>query len=241
VVGDFNMIYQARDKSNPNLNRRLMGSFRHTLNICELFELNLQNHKFTWSNERENPTLVRLDRVFCNKEWDLLLSNFHLLALSSSLSDHCPLLLCQQDMPRCRDSFRFENFWPRIPGFREVVLQAWQKEVPGISPLNKLHYRLRNTSNELKEWSRSLFGKARLELHMANEVIHQLDIAQERRPLSAKERVLRCDLKTRVLVAIERSRRRQASRLVWLREGDACTRFFHLRANKKRGRTSYLT
>jgi hypothetical protein len=67
---------------------------RHTLNSCELFEFNLQNRKFTWSNERENPTLVRLDRVFYNKEWDLLLSNYNLLAVSSSLSYHCPLLLC---------------------------------------------------------------------------------------------------------------------------------------------------
>jgi hypothetical protein len=71
-----------------------MGSFRHTLDSCELFEFNLQNQKFTWSNERVGPTLMRLDRVFCNNEWDLLLSNFNLLALSSPLSDHCPLVLC---------------------------------------------------------------------------------------------------------------------------------------------------
>jgi hypothetical protein len=140
VLGDFNMIYRVSDKNNLNLNRRLMGTFRNTLNICELFEFNLQNRKFTWSTERENLTLVRLDRVFCNKEWDLLLSNFSLLALSSSLSDHCPLILCQQIRPRNRDRFHFENFWPRIPGFSEVVQQAWEKEVPGISPLNKLHY-----------------------------------------------------------------------------------------------------
>jgi hypothetical protein len=129
VLGDFNMIYQASDKNNLNLNPRLMGTFRKTLNECELFEFNLQNHKFTWSNERENPTLVRLDRVFCNKEWDLLLSNFSLLALSSSLSDHCPLILYQQLRPRNRERFCFENFWPRIPGFTEVVQQAWKNEV----------------------------------------------------------------------------------------------------------------
>jgi hypothetical protein len=27
VLGDFNMILQAADKSNDNLNRRLMGAF----------------------------------------------------------------------------------------------------------------------------------------------------------------------------------------------------------------------
>jgi hypothetical protein len=32
VVDDFNLIYKASDKNNLNLNRRLMGSFRHALN-----------------------------------------------------------------------------------------------------------------------------------------------------------------------------------------------------------------
>jgi hypothetical protein len=33
------------------------------------------------------------------------------------------------------------------------------------------------------------------------------------------------------LAAIERSWHREASRITWLKEGDACTRFFHLKAN----------
>jgi hypothetical protein len=70
------MIYQASDKNNLNLNRRLMGTFKNTLNNCELFEFNFQNRKFTWSNERENPSLVRLDKVFCNKEYDFAAIQF---------------------------------------------------------------------------------------------------------------------------------------------------------------------
>jgi hypothetical protein len=56
-----------------------------------------------------------------------------------------------------------------------------------------------------------------------------------------EELTLRRDLKNRVLgvAAIERSRRRQASRLIWLKEDDACTRFFHLRANG-RARKKYI-
>lgn len=67
VLGDFNLIYRARDKSNQNLNLRRMRQFRAALNFCELKEIHLQNRKFTWSNERRRPTLVRLDRVFCNE------------------------------------------------------------------------------------------------------------------------------------------------------------------------------
>lgn len=71
---------------------------------------------------------------------------------------------------------------------------------------------------------------------MALEVIHRLDIAQESRPLTDAELLLRKGLKHRVLgyVVVERSRKRQASRITNLKEGDANTRFFHLKANARR-------
>jgi predicted transcriptional regulator len=58
-------------------------------------------------------------------------------------------------------------------------------------------------------------------------------MAQENRLLSNEERELRSRLKKRVigLAALERSRKRQASRITTLKEGDADTRFFHLRVN----------
>lgn len=54
---------------------------------------------------------------------------------------------------------------------------------------------------------------------MANEIIMRLDIAQEGRQLSDDEDTLRAKLKLRVLglAVLERSRRRQASRFIWLK------------------------
>jgi exonuclease III len=83
LLGDFNLIYEDWDKNNSNLNWQLMG-------------------RYTWSNERQSPTLVKLDMVFCNKEWELAHTDFTLQALSSSLPDHCPIYLCQQITPRGR-------------------------------------------------------------------------------------------------------------------------------------------
>jgi len=66
-LGDFNLIYEAQDKNNNNINRAHMRRFRQALDASELMEIKLQNRKYTWSNGRRNPTLVKLDRVFCNR------------------------------------------------------------------------------------------------------------------------------------------------------------------------------
>lgn len=65
-MGDFNLIYKMINKNNSNLNRRLMSLFRDALSECELKEIHLPNRKFTWSNEQQSPTLIKLDRIFRN-------------------------------------------------------------------------------------------------------------------------------------------------------------------------------
>uniref|UniRef100_A0A452YRW0 Endonuclease/exonuclease/phosphatase domain-containing protein n=9 Tax=Aegilops tauschii subsp. strangulata TaxID=200361 RepID=A0A452YRW0_AEGTS len=97
--GDFNQIYRARDKNKRNINRSRINWFRAALQSCELKEIHLQNRRFAWSNERVNPTLCKLDS-FCNVEWDTTSDTHVLHALSSSLSDHCRLLLADDKGPR---------------------------------------------------------------------------------------------------------------------------------------------
>jgi exonuclease III len=130
VLGDFNIIYKASDKNNANLNRKQMRIFKETLNACELKEVALQNRQYTWSNEQDNPTLVKLDPFFCNASWDTTFKRHLLHALSTLLSDHCPLMLTGQgEAPRSR-TFRFENFWIQLPGFHEAVQEAWTAPQP---------------------------------------------------------------------------------------------------------------
>jgi hypothetical protein len=62
------------DKNNTNVNRAMMGHFTRFLNDLELREVELLGRKFTWPNEREAPTLVRLDRVFTTMDWEGLVS-----------------------------------------------------------------------------------------------------------------------------------------------------------------------
>jgi hypothetical protein len=63
-----------------------------------------------------------------------------------------------------------------------------------------------------------------------------LDIAQENHSLSTNEAFLRTRLKHKVIAlsVIEGARRKQCSRIANIKEGDANTKFFHLRVNARR-------
>ena len=121
VAGDFNLIVDAADKKNGNLNRRMMAKFRRVLAELDLKELYLNGRRYTWSNERERATLERLDRVFTSVDWEVEFPASFLSALSSSISDHCPLLLNLAAQLRLGRRFRFETFWPNAEGFQDVV------------------------------------------------------------------------------------------------------------------------
>jgi hypothetical protein len=121
VAGDFNLIVEARDKNNAWLNRRLMAMFRRFLNDLELRESNLLGWLYTWSNEREAPMMAKLDRWFELVEWDDLHPDASLSALSSSLSDHCPILMSMAISLPLKWHFWFESFWLKLDGFHEMV------------------------------------------------------------------------------------------------------------------------
>lgn len=57
--------------------------------------------------------------------------NFALHALSTGVSDHCPILLSRQSVEPRKATFRFKNHWMHVEGFKEVAQQAWSKQQVG--------------------------------------------------------------------------------------------------------------
>jgi hypothetical protein len=164
VNGDFNLVVDPSEKSNGRVNRRLMSKFRHTINSLALQDMPLQGRRFTWSNEQREPIMARLDRVLFNPFWEDVYPISDLTALSTNISDHCPLLLtCSSSRPRSF-RFRFENFWPKLPGYSETVQAAWSSVSNFADPLRLLEEKLKATAKELRSWGQrkqSRFGAAR--------------------------------------------------------------------------------
>ncbi|XP_073362337.1 uncharacterized protein [Aegilops tauschii subsp. strangulata] len=158
------------------------------------------------------------------------------MAAATACSDHCPLILatCNASIRRAR--FRFESLWPKFLHFHTTVERAWNGPVQQRCGFAHLQIKLSRVAHDLKIWSRSLFSDVKTQFHIAREVILRLDVAQETRTLSEAEYKQRKLLKIGLvgLAAIERARRRQASRVLWLRAGDASTKFFHAKCCSKR-------
>ena len=239
IAGDFNLIVEARDKNNANINRRSMGMFRRFINELELKEATLLGRRYTWSNAREQPTLVKLDRWFCSVEWDDMHPDASLSAVSSAMSDHCPILMTTAVRYVAKKRFRFERFWIKCEGFLDAVKSSWDSEGAPADPLKKLDFKLRRLARALKRWSQKFVGNIRDQILMANEVILRLEVAQESRQLGVAELGLLRRLKQRLLglASLERTIARQRARVQGLRDGDATTQFFRIHSSKRRSKT----
>jgi hypothetical protein len=218
-----------------------MGAFREVVRDLQLKELNLRGRKFTWTNDR---TQTRIDRAFFSAGWDIMFPNVFLQALSSSVSDHCSLLIAGSSTVVKFRGFRFEAFWPRLPGYQEVVQGAWSRSVQVFNPYLRLHIKLQRTGKALRSWARAIIGNNKVLLHAARMLIGILDVVQDFRVLSPEEILLKRDLKARLLglTAVEKLRAKQRSRLSSIRAAEANEKLFYLQANGRRRKNniSYL-
>jgi hypothetical protein len=132
--------------------------------------------------------------------------------------------------------FRCEAHWLLQEEFLPVVTEAWEKPVRSADAIRVLHIKLSRTAEALRKWNKRQVKWAKMVSSIADEVIFSLDVAQEDRVLTEQERQLRTLLKSKLLgfAAIDRIKWRQCSRITWIREGDANTKLFHLRANGRR-------
>lgn len=236
VAGDYNLIYKDEDKNNSNLNRAMMGRFRHLIDDLALKEIPLHGRKYTWSNQQDSPTLVKLDRVLCSVDWEDLFPNCLLQSMASEDSDHCPLLLGLHDNKTGKRRFHFESFWPKLEGFQDAVALTWNSVPTGPCPFSTLDNKLKAVTRSLQSWSDKTIGHVNSQLALAREVLHQLEIANDSRTLSVGEIWFKNNLKKHslALASLKRTIARLRSRIGWLREGDANTQLFHIHARHRK-------
>lgn len=118
-----------------------MKGFRNAINVCGFQDMGYEGPNFTWCNRRSEGERIRLrlDRVLATIDWMELYHNSKVYHIVDSTSNHCALLLTDQQAPPNHGKRQFHF---------EAALQSSNGLVEG----------LKDCASRLARWKRSDLG-----------------------------------------------------------------------------------
>lgn len=239
--GDFNVTMRNEERNNPTSDWRGTLTFARLVSELELLNITLQGRKFTWSNEREDPSMAKLDRFLISEEWNNKFPNSQQQSLANTSSDHCPILYTAQTQFQKTNLFRFENCWLQFPELDEVVAKLWEQEGEANTP-TQLNHKLQALQKEIKIWAAARVGSIKAQIKVCREFIGWLDKAKETRSVTLLEKFIACQIKKRYtdLSILEEDIWKQRAKLRWELKGDKNTRYFHTVASTSKRKNTIM-
>jgi hypothetical protein len=192
---------------------------------------------FTWSNNQENPTLEKLDRILINHDWENIFPLSSARKIPRVMSDHNPIILDTKESVEVRSrEFRFEKSWLLQPDFQLRVDKAWKVPVRGSDSISVVQEKLRNVKNSLKGWGANVRGESlKIKRDLLSE-LEKLENLEEDNVLPGPLFTRKGEIQFKLMKIYEEEElywfRRSSEK--WLLEGDNNTAYFHRVANGRR-------
>ena len=231
VLGDFNVVRRPTDRQGGD---QSWPSYLDDLNNCcrdsSLEDLRYSGCHLTWNKGTgDNALMKKLDRALTNHVWLTEFTESEALFLNKGASDHSPIVVDTGVMLHTRKPpFHFFNFWAEHDSFEDLVCNAWAEQIWG-SPQYSLCKKLKRLKGSLKAFNRECFSNIHSRSSLARENLSRIQKSLQSFPgnhnLLLQERHALQDLIK--YSAAEESLTRQKSRMLWIREGDQNTNFFH--------------
>jgi hypothetical protein len=116
-----------------------MNLFKDCLDECGLMDLGYTGPLFTWSNQQDDDSLVRvqLDRAVANGDFSTVFDDCLVENIITTTSDHFAVLVRLQKFGEATDrmpvqsGFRYEAAWLRAPDYHQTMEQAWTEAHSG--------------------------------------------------------------------------------------------------------------
>ncbi|KAK9021622.1 hypothetical protein V6N11_011602 [Hibiscus sabdariffa] len=154
VGGDFNTFLNPEEKLGLSLNSFSMNVFKEFVGNMQGIDLPLCGGAFTWCNNRDPPTFVRLDRFIVTADVLLKFPNICQVLLPRAISDHNAILLHYTPVNWGLKPFKIFNYWVHKAGFDDLMASVFSNHNSngshkGIGAL------LRDSKKAIKAWRES--------------------------------------------------------------------------------------
>lgn len=126
IGGDFNEVLKIGERKVSTVLTKGMKCFKSFVIKAELLDLPIEGKTFTWTNMLKDEKWSRLDRfLFCN-DW-LEKWKCSQWSLQKRLSDHCPILLSDEEKDWGPKLFKVFDVWLDKRNFKDLVQSSWQR------------------------------------------------------------------------------------------------------------------
>nr|GEY36376.1 RNA-directed DNA polymerase, eukaryota [Tanacetum cinerariifolium] len=185
--------------------------------------------------------MSKLDRFLVSINLFNTCPNISAITLERYLSDHRPILLCEQHFDYGPISFKFYHYWMELEGFRNVVEVACKdRPCDDSNAISCFMGKLKFLKNKIREWNKQYMASRK---HVKDKYLADLEevegiidsgggndeIAMKRAMIVQELQ----DIDKRNSLELA-----QKAKLKWAIEGDENNSFFHGMLNKKRNSLS---
>ena len=162
IGGDFNILRFANERNKPHGLNRFSSLPNSLIDLYELKEIVMTGGLYTWSNNQEDPTFEKLDRILVSKDWEDIFPTIMVRRLPSEVAHHNPLIVSFRSRKQLNfTQFKFEISWLDNPKFLPTVEKIWNKPYRAKSSLDRIQQKSNFLNNTSKGWGFNLQGELR--------------------------------------------------------------------------------
>jgi exonuclease III len=230
ICGDFNSVRNVDERKGRSTVFRQVDAdlFNNFINNCLLIDLPISGRLFTWYRG-DGISMSRLDRFLLSEKWCEMWPNCIQVAHQRGLSDHVPLLLYVDEANWGPRPLRMLKCWSDYPGYADYVRAQWGTfNCEGWGGY-VLKQKLKLMKFSLKEWHQQHFQNMESRMVEVKNKISVLDAKAELSALLVEEveELHELSVNLHSMARLHNSINWQNSRMNWLQEGDANSKFFH--------------
>ncbi|XP_071699081.1 uncharacterized protein [Rutidosis leptorrhynchoides] len=237
ICGDFNEVRVEAERFNCEFIAYRAKRFNEFIENNALLDIPLGGRAYTRVSD-DGIKFSKLDHFLLSENFYTLWENISAVVLDRLESDHCPIVLMDDDKNFGPKPCKVFDVWLEGAEAEQIVKDAWNEKMAGSRKDRCLMKKLKKVKLALKSWSTQQFGQIDGEIEMYKSTANSLELKAESIKLNTQEMDLWKNSRKKWLEKerIKTSMLKQKARVKWVLEGDENSRFFHSIIRNKNNR-----